>query len=266
MPSIDVVFPFSDMWLLPYLRHAMGAVVNQDYPRELIKIYVSYYYNPRKNEPVGDLAELCKEADAVLVMNKWKDPAFSRGQAFNAGIRCGHGEVIACLDADVVIHRGTFEYLRPRLNVGQGVVLTVGRTPLRPEQFTSLSDAEWEILAEKSPHSRNALGNILMRRSQVEAVNGYDERYYGWGGGDTELWLRLQTYGVVIYSLDIGCQKALHLWHRTTQTKETKLTVRNRKMLAHDKSPRNWMRPVAVVQNTDGIWGQVTPSREKGKV
>jgi glycosyltransferase involved in cell wall biosynthesis len=262
-PSIDVVFPFSDMWLMPYLRHAAAAIQGQDYPAELIKVYISHYHDPANREPITELAEFCREIRAVLVMNPWKDPAFSRGQAFNAGIRCGHGEVVACLDADVVVHRLTFDKLRPFLNRGQSAVICVGRTELRPEEFEPLEDAAWAALAENLDHCRNGLGNILVRRSIMEWMHGYDERYYGWGGGDTELYMRLNHHGEIIYSYDDEvCPKALHLWHPMTTTKNTDFTDRNRNMLAQDKANERWVKEEAVVQNRNNVWGHVHPSRE----
>ena len=251
-PSIDVIFPLSDLWLLPYLKNSCNAVLCQRYPKCLIQIYISYYYKDGNEERIGQLANYCKTIGAYLIINKWKDTDFSRGQAFNAAIRCGCREVIACIDADVVIHKSTFDKARPFVNSGKLAVISVGRTSDPPSSkvfhINDISDRSWDEYTKKCSHRRDGVGNILIPRKVMEDINGYDERYYGWGGGDTELYNRVSRKYGSVYLIDKGCPKALHQYHKKTQTRESMLTSRNRGLLISNND---------IVQNNDSGWGCV---------
>ncbi len=55
-------------------------------------------------------------------------------------------------------------------------------------------------------------GNIGIWRSDYESINGYDERFVGWGGEDDDLRLRLRRVGVRVKSI-LKWTRTYHLWH-----------------------------------------------------
>lgn len=59
--------------------------------------------------------------------------------------------------------------------------------------------------------------NIGIWRSDYERVNGYDERFEGWGCEDDDLRLRLRSAGVRIRSI-LGHTFTYHLWHPHVET------------------------------------------------
>ena len=185
---------------------------------------------------------------------RWQNSQFSRGQALNAGIRRGCRDSFACLDADVVIHPRTFQHAKSFLNKGQPAAINVARTDLRPdaELFQHRDPEQWREVAKKSPWRRDGVGNILISRALIEGMRGYDERFYGWGGSDTELDKRLREHGIdLVFLHDHGGPTALHQWHPLTPTRESEFTARNRSLLA---------RPSAFVQNPGG-WGGIVDSK-----
>lgn len=54
--------------------------------------------------------------------------------------------------------------------------------------------------------------NIALWRKDYERVNGYDERFVGWGCEDDDLRLRLKRAGVRVESI-LGITFTYHLWH-----------------------------------------------------
>jgi GT2 family glycosyltransferase len=54
--------------------------------------------------------------------------------------------------------------------------------------------------------------NIALWRSDFERVNGFDERFVGWGFEDTDLQSRLERAGLSIRSI-LSRSTPLHLWH-----------------------------------------------------
>jgi glycosyltransferase involved in cell wall biosynthesis len=72
--------------------------------------------------------------------------------------------------------------------------------------------AWWHAAARHPTKPRLAAGDFGIWRSDFEAVNGFDERFVGWGQEDDDLGLRLRAAGIRLESiLDRTC--SLHVWH-----------------------------------------------------
>ena len=251
LPTLDVVVPMSHMWLMPYLRNCIRSVFWQDYPRERINVVISYMYSDE--EDLSELFEFCKEHELALVFRKLRAPAFNICRTKNVGIRHGSSQWIALIDADVVLHPRTFSVAAPLLLEGRATVIPVGRMEERPESpiFSEEHLDRWERYTNKAPFRRDGVGNIIVARSLVELVRGYDERLHGWGGADTDLHKRLITAQCKVVNLiDHGCPKAMHQSHRLTPTRESQFTRRNRTIIA--QSPKAIRNP--------GGWGDVLDS------
>ena len=79
----------------------------------------------------------------------------------------------------------------------------------------------WFYEAIKHPTKPRLFGNnIGIWREDYERVNGYDERFEGWGCEDDDLRLRLRRAGVRIRSI-LGHTFTYHLWHPTESTNPT---------------------------------------------
>ena len=77
--------------------------------------------------------------------------------------------------------------------------------------------AWWHTLLHHPSKPRLAGGNFGVWRRDFELVNGFDERFVGWGQEDDDLGLRLRAAGVRLESiLDRTC--SLHVWHPTDPT------------------------------------------------
>ena len=63
--------------------------------------------------------------------------------------------------------------------------------------------------------------NIGIARRDLEAVNGFDESFVGWGCEDDDLAFRLRKSGVQIVSV-LHYTSAYHLWHPTHPTRPEK--------------------------------------------
>jgi GT2 family glycosyltransferase len=65
--------------------------------------------------------------------------------------------------------------------------------------------------------------NIGISRRDLEAVNGFDESFVGWGCEDDDLAFRLRKSGVQIVSV-LHYTSAYHMWHATHPTRPGKWT------------------------------------------
>ena len=81
--------------------------------------------------------------------------------------------------------------------------------------------AVWHGLIRHPTKPRLAGGDFGVWRSDFARVNGFDERFEGWGQEDDDLGLRLRAAGVRLASiLDATC--SLHIWHPTDPTATTR--------------------------------------------
>lgn len=72
----------------------------------------------------------------------------------------------------------------------------------------------WYSLIRHPTKPRLVGNNICIHRRDYERVNGFDERFVGWGQEDDDITLRLRTAGVRLETvLDRTC--SLHVWHPT---------------------------------------------------
>jgi GT2 family glycosyltransferase len=77
--------------------------------------------------------------------------------------------------------------------------------------------AWWQVALRHPTKPRLAGGDFGVWREDFARVNGFDERFVGWGQEDDDLGLRLRAAGVRLESiLDRTC--SLHVWHPTDPT------------------------------------------------
>jgi GT2 family glycosyltransferase len=76
-------------------------------------------------------------------------------------------------------------------------------------------------------------------RSDFERINGFDERFVGWGCEDDDLGERLRRSGVKIASI-LGFTHVIHMWHPTDPSRPARWGegANVEYLLRHDKPIR----------------------------
>jgi glycosyltransferase involved in cell wall biosynthesis len=180
------------------------------------------------------------------VKHLWQENrGFRKCRILNRALREARGEIAVFLDGDCVPHR---HYLRDHVESQEpGRYLAGRRMELGPELSEKLTPEQVRrgffdfprpelirsVLREDSVHLqrsvripwarvRRLLGmeriddlkgcNYSVRREHLEAINGFDEQYEGYGREDTDVELRLQNLGLRIKSLK-GLAVQFHVWH-----------------------------------------------------
>jgi glycosyltransferase involved in cell wall biosynthesis len=170
---------------------------------------------------------------------------FRKCRILNEGLRQSSGETFIFLDGDCVPHR---DFIRDHLDEQQaGFYLAGRRVELGPKISETLTPHQvrsgffdyprlgliWSSLTKDSEfvergfrvrnHKlRKRLGmlrvadlkgcNYSVSRKDLEAINGFDEAYEGYGREDTDVEIRLQHLGLKIKSLK-GLALQFHVWH-----------------------------------------------------
>jgi len=62
------------------------------------------------------------------------------------------------------------------------------------------------------PRKLRCSSHFAIGRREMEAINGYDENFQGWGGEDEDMALRMMLAGYTPHSV-ITTARAIHVWH-----------------------------------------------------
>jgi glycosyltransferase involved in cell wall biosynthesis len=178
----------------------------------------------------GEPAELASIVADVplssLRVVRLPDAAFNKSLATNIGALCASGRMLMCLDADIVLRSDFFAQGRAVLERGRcfAAIRTVYESaPVanpRLEAFKRVvhtqelvfTDGRKARLQSQSgaDGSRCGSGLLVLNKSDLIAVGGFNSALRGWGFEDADLQIRLQLTGGLSVR-QVG--KALHLTH-----------------------------------------------------
>ncbi|MCM2323603.1 MAG: glycosyltransferase [Oligoflexia bacterium] len=182
----------------------------------------------------------------VKVKQVWQEhQGFRKCRILNEGVRQARGGIFIFLDGDCVPHR---HFVRDHIQQQEeGRYLAGRRVELGPKFSAWLTpervragffdrprlrllknvlegDSEYFQRTFRYPWTpiRRALGmdrvadlkgcNYSIPRAALEALNGFDEEYEGYGREDTDVEFRLQNLGLTIKSMK-GLALQYHVWH-----------------------------------------------------
>jgi glycosyltransferase involved in cell wall biosynthesis len=221
-----------------WLKVCLGAVLHQAVrPDEVI---------------VADDGSRAEEVEAVKaflatypISNDFvaqEDRGFRAAAARNMGIRHSSGEYLVFIDCDIVLMPDALAHHLERARpgyflLGQAAQLNEESTerlwstpPASAEDMEALweqADASHIGDAEKrfkrtrflrrlhltKRHKPQLVSNhFSIYRADIERVNGFDEKFEGWGLEDDDLGLRLYQAGMNVESV-FQEARAVHLWH-----------------------------------------------------
>ncbi len=196
----------------------------------------------------GSAVPVTAPGEDVRVLRLESD-RWSSGEAINAGVAIARNEVIAKVDADILVrHDGASEFDRLARAVGRGQIgLAIAQaTDLPPE----LSAAEaWRLISNGETPSSGRLrakwgqgGLAIFSRATWDAVGGVDGRFTGWGNEDNDFAERVRRSGRRLVWADRRLE-AFHVWHPPTYAATGVIShrLRNQKIAHEDKSV---LRPI----------------------
>ena len=193
------------------------------------------------DETPNVVAAFAAQADVAVRFTTQPHEGFRLALVRNNAARLARGRYLMFLDGDCILPREHLAAHRERRRRGLALLGHCARLPeatsrlLVPENLslTNLgrlipaSEARslarrhrrsrWHSLIRHPSKPRLTGGDFGVWRDDFERVNGFDERFIGWGQEDDDLGLRLRAAGVALESvLDRTC--SLHVWHATDPT------------------------------------------------
>jgi HAD superfamily hydrolase (TIGR01662 family) len=196
-PRYDVVVPASGRPSLDVLLAALGAA-DGPLPERLVLV----------DDRRGAVAPLAPRVPAALRGRTFVVRAGGRGPAAarNVGWRAGAAPWVAFLDDDVIPPPGwRAELAADLVGLAPTVAGTQGR--IRVPMARGTAPTDWQRNVSALEHARWATADLAFRRSALEAVGGFDERFPRAYREDSDLGLRLAARGLQIVP---GRRRVLH--------------------------------------------------------
>ena len=205
------------------------------------------------------LARIARGFPCRLVHVWQEDRGFRAARARNRGIAAARGDYVILIDGDMVLHRDfVADHLAlalpehslqgSRLNASAAEtarLLAGGRasfSPLMPGPFPPHRAIRWpwlaRVKARSSSGGRIFSCNMSAWREDLLRVNGFDERFEGYGGEDQEIAKRLRHAGVRRRQLKFA-GLAIHLHHRSRAPDDPNdMSLPNNRILAETMRTR----------------------------
>jgi len=192
LPGISVVI--IGLNAAKYLRQSLESVLNSEYPYKKLEVI---YVDSGSTDGSQDIVHMFPQVE--LVQLDPRNPSAAKGR--NAGAYRARYELIQFVDADSYVHP---QWLRQAvLALEDDVAAVSGRLSERhPKKnlYHRMAELEWNLWVDPSgawtteTMDANVFGgNVMLRRSVLLAVNGYDE--YLKAGEDPDLSYRIRKLG-----------------------------------------------------------------------
>jgi len=179
----------------------------------------------------------------IIVSDADDSAIFSRSRSRNLGVDRVKSKYVLLADADTITCRRFIEHGILELDYGAGWVIPYGPRDFfvldnvcssnilsrRPDYNMSPSEFSWEWKLE-------SFGGLnLMRTESFRMVNGFDERFIGWGYEDNSFMIAMNT--IIGKAVRPQGTWGAHLWHPATagETWEHDYAEYNRDMMERYK-------------------------------
>ncbi|BBG66524.1 putative two-domain glycosyltransferase [Hydrogenimonas sp.] len=172
---------------------------------------------------------------AVPILHAWQeDEGFRAAMSRNRAIAMSSGEYIVMIDGDMILHP---LFIKDHIEASEkGCFVQGGRvllTKAATDEALERGRISFSIFSKSVKNRKNALRcsllsslfskksrslrgirtcNFALFRDEVLAVNGFDNRFTGWGREDSEFAARLLNRGLVRKDLRFAAV-AYHLYH-----------------------------------------------------
>jgi len=166
---------------------------------------------------------------------------FRLARVRNRGALLANGEMLLFLDGDCILPPDHVAAYLARRRRGRALLGYCVRLPEDVSRDLAPGACDWDGLRSRVPATERAAitrrlwkqrwhgwighptkprlagGNFAVWRDDFVAVNGFDERFRGWGQEDDDLGLRLRAAGVRLEPI-IDRTMTYHVWHATDPT------------------------------------------------
>jgi len=202
--GISVVVPTSGASYISRLRLCLDSVRAQTVPAEYLNLVITCLQHISDKSDLTQLVEVAREYDATLVFHRHRCKKWQPSLSRNIGFRRAPSKIVACVDADTVLHPQTLEVsARHILSSNCAVRVSTRMMSHGPNHpvFRQLARQEYESNALRGKEAHGPGCVIVAPATKIHQIRGWDERYIGYGPADWDYVKRLEMSGLEIVDL-----------------------------------------------------------------
>lgn len=192
------------------VERCLHSIFNQSY-QEFELIFIDY---GSQEENITKVKSLFQKPERFKY--KYVDTRgmfWNKSNALNKALKFARGERIVIVDVDLILPNNFLQVVENTFEANTFINYLVYYLPPNFNNYQNLT-AQAESLKKKLNKSdTHAHGPIVVLKSDLEAIGGYDEFYRIWGREDTDVVLRLQKKGLLRKKLDQAQAVVFHQWH-----------------------------------------------------
>lgn len=220
-----------------HLRRVLLSIDMQDVPLGAMEIVVTD--DGSTDDTLDTVAQFAERSPHSVKLTLHPHNGFQLARCRNAGVLASHAPYLLFCDGDCILPTGHVgEHLRHRrpnfVNAGdccrlpQFISERLDATAIRLGQLDHWAPRDEQKRLQRQyrkaqfynllrhPTKPKLIGNnIGIWRKDCERINGFDEKFVGWGCEDDDFRLRLRRVGVKIKSI-LKWTCSYHLWHPPT--------------------------------------------------
>lgn len=196
--------------------HTIDYFCKQNYPNDEFEfIWVDFYEN--RDSILHATIARYPQARLLNLCNSDNTP-WHLGVCINEGVRQSRGDILVIPDGDVVVSDGFLDIVNRHHSNREDLALYFRRYDEPRDAATSRSREDITYLKQRAQliHPLNYGGCLSLKRTNFEAVNGYETHNVFAGAGmiGMEIYIRLRNFGLSVKWVRDVC--VYHPWHANT--------------------------------------------------
>ncbi len=233
-PSPEIALLVSTYEKPAHLRRTLLSIALQEGVDQKIEVIITD--DGSTDETPRIVEDFARKVDVPVRFTTHPHSGFQISRCRNDGAREATAPYILFLDGDCILPP---DHIRKHLDlrrdgfavggdccrmerevsdrIGEEMIRQVSYPPLAPakelRRLAKQHRKAWYYNLIRHPARPKLVGNnVALWRKDYERINGYDERFVGWGCEDDDLGLRILRAGIKIKSI-LGTSFTYHLWH-----------------------------------------------------
>jgi len=195
-----------------YLDKFLEMLNNQTYKNFELNIFES----ANLDSTIAIIKKYCN----LFSINCWRlhTKFVDRTKSLNFLIKQSQGDIICIADVDVMKMHDYLQEINSKIDDKVFLIQYVKNLDQRTTHYflTNNINFNFDVILEKSKSveiNKGGKSQIAVLKKNFLEIGGYDERIFGWGYEDSDLYFRLTQNGLTSILAD---SVGIHLWHETS--------------------------------------------------
>jgi len=238
--------------LISIVMHVHNRDIFLDKFLDMLKkqTYKNFELNILETSNLDSSISIIKKYSNLFSINCWllHTKFVDRTKSLNFLVKQSKGDVICVVDVDVMKSPEYLEEVNLKISKNNFLIQYVKYLDQRNTFYFIKNQFDFEIISEKVKEQQTKTGGksqISIFKNIFLEIGGFDERFFGWGYEDSDLFFRLSLKSLI--PIEISAL-GIHLWHEASKMFKFRNDLINLKI--HQENVEN---KIVIVKNVENI-------------